>query len=54
MTPIVRKQNAADAIKAGSSDIHFEPYENATASVTVPGVLHEASPPVNWPENCCP
>lgn len=49
--PIVRFVNKMllDAIKAGSSDIHFEPYEKRyRVRYRTDGVLHEvSSPPVN-------
>ncbi|MFT6188584.1 MAG: type IV pilus assembly protein PilB [Oleispira sp.] len=49
--PIVRFVNKMllDAIKAGSSDIHFEPYEKRyRVRCRTDGVLHEvSSPPVN-------
>ncbi len=49
--PVVRFVNKVllDAIKAGASDIHFEPYEkNFRVRFRQDGILHEiASPPVN-------
>src|SRR5690606_10778698 len=49
--PIVRFINKVllDAIKAGASDIHFEPYEKAyRVRFRTDGILHEvAKPPVN-------
>jgi len=50
-TPIVRFVNKMllDAIKGGSSDIHFEPYEKAyRIRFRTDGMLHEvAKPPIN-------
>ncbi len=50
-TPVVRFINKMllDAIKAGSSDLHFEPFEKAyRVRYRTDGVLHEvARPPVN-------
>lgn len=50
-TPVVRFINKMlmDAIKAGSSDLHFEPFEKAyRVRFRTDGVLHEvARPPVN-------
>ena len=50
-TPIVRFVNKMllDAIKGGSSDLHFEPYEKSyRVRFRTDGILHEAArPPVN-------
>ena len=50
-TPIVRLVNRLllDALQAGASDIHFEPYENSCrVRFRIDGILHEITrPPVN-------
>lgn len=51
--PVVKFVNKMllDAIKGGSSDLHFEPYEKVyRVRFRTDGVLHEvAKPPFNWP-----